>query len=249
MKKTILPLSILILIFISGCYYHSSEPYYSAKACFSTPYNEYKPNEIVEFNNCSTDANSYLWNFGDGFSSNEQYPTHKYLKNGVFQVTLTAYGAKESNSFTKVIYVTGSTDLDILVMYKGTTDPVSNCEVTLYGSQADWQNLTNKLVSGTTNSAGSIIFTNLEPVGYFIDAYKSVDATHYYSNYLLGYIAEPLVLYEVNYNDIYVELLTSTVDKNGRKKSDFVIRKVEKGSANNKNRKLNVTKNIIKFSK
>ena len=35
------------------------------------------------------DALTYLWDFGDGFTSTSQNPTHTYLDNGVYPVTLT----------------------------------------------------------------------------------------------------------------------------------------------------------------
>ena len=47
------------------------------------------PSTVV-FNNTSTNATSYVWNFGDGGSSTQKNPTHIYLTKGDFTVTLTA---------------------------------------------------------------------------------------------------------------------------------------------------------------
>lgn len=44
------------------------------------------------FNNTSTNANSYMWNFGDGTTSTEVSPTHIYTSGGSYVITLTAYG-------------------------------------------------------------------------------------------------------------------------------------------------------------
>ncbi|TCC87301.1 T9SS type B sorting domain-containing protein [Pedobacter frigiditerrae] len=44
----------------------------------------------IKFINLSTDANTYLWDFGDNENSTEKEPTHTYQK-GTFKVTLTAY--------------------------------------------------------------------------------------------------------------------------------------------------------------
>jgi len=44
----------------------------------------------VTFNNTTTNANSYAWDFGDGGSSNEANPVHTYSTDGVYNVTLTA---------------------------------------------------------------------------------------------------------------------------------------------------------------
>ncbi len=51
-----------------------------------------KNNGTVIFNNTSTDANTYLWDFGDGTTSSEENPTHEYKKTGVYPTTLIAYG-------------------------------------------------------------------------------------------------------------------------------------------------------------
>lgn len=44
----------------------------------------------VEFTNSTTNATSYLWDFGDGNSSTEVNPTHTYSAAGLYMVTLTA---------------------------------------------------------------------------------------------------------------------------------------------------------------
>lgn len=36
-------------------------------------------------------ADSYLWDFGDGFTSTQKYPSHSYANNGTYTVTLTSY--------------------------------------------------------------------------------------------------------------------------------------------------------------
>lgn len=42
----------------------------------------------VSFNNTSIDANSFLWNFGDGASSTEENPVHDYVSEGSYLVHL-----------------------------------------------------------------------------------------------------------------------------------------------------------------
>ena len=59
----------------------------------------------VTFSNFSQDANSYLWDFGDGNSSTDENPVHTYDAEGDYTVTLTATGAdnktaSSSKSFT-----------------------------------------------------------------------------------------------------------------------------------------------------
>ena len=52
---------------------------------------------------------SWLWNFGDGFTSTGQNPTHTYNKGGLFTVKLTATNSagSDTESKTGLITVTG----------------------------------------------------------------------------------------------------------------------------------------------
>ncbi len=50
----------------------------------------YLSNPVVEFTNLSENATSYFWNFGDGYSSIDENPTHYYTAIGFFDVMLVA---------------------------------------------------------------------------------------------------------------------------------------------------------------
>jgi gliding motility-associated-like protein len=45
----------------------------------------------IDFFNESTDADSYLWDFGDGTTSTDFSPSHEYTQIGDYDVTLTAF--------------------------------------------------------------------------------------------------------------------------------------------------------------
>jgi len=49
------------------------------------------------FTNTSTDATSYLWDFGDGATTTQTNPTHTYVTGGTYTVKLYAYFADGSN--------------------------------------------------------------------------------------------------------------------------------------------------------
>jgi gliding motility-associated-like protein len=51
----------------------------------------------VQFNNTTTNAATYLWNFGDGNTSTLTNPSHTYLTSGNYTVTLIGYGAGGCN--------------------------------------------------------------------------------------------------------------------------------------------------------
>lgn len=63
------------------------------------------------FNNTSTNATSYFWNFGDSNTSTDEDPVHIYAASGTYNVTLIAYG--ECTSDTITFQVTVSTGAGI----------------------------------------------------------------------------------------------------------------------------------------
>jgi gliding motility-associated-like protein len=61
----------------------------------------------VRFTNTTTNADTYLWNFGDETTGTDASPAHAYTKAGVYTVTLYAdnqYGC--SDSLTRTDYIT-----------------------------------------------------------------------------------------------------------------------------------------------
>lgn len=56
----------------------------------------------VSFDNNSTNALAYSWNFGDGNSSTEFEPTHIYSEGGNYVIQLTVYGECDTVTTTKV---------------------------------------------------------------------------------------------------------------------------------------------------
>lgn len=63
----------------------------------------------VTFTNSSTDATSYLWNFGDGTTSTETSPVHSYSAADDYKVTLTAANdAGDQNKKEVTISVAGA---------------------------------------------------------------------------------------------------------------------------------------------
>jgi hypothetical protein len=64
--------------------------------------------ELV-FENHSSNADSYLWDFGDKETSTLSIPTHVFKKPGQYVVTLIAEGDGGSSSVRKVLNITGTT--------------------------------------------------------------------------------------------------------------------------------------------
>ena len=78
-------------------------------ACFviDKASNSTKTNEEIQFNaNCSTDADSYSWSYGDGTSGESATVKHKYPAAGTYVVKLTAKNSsKEASSSQNLIIV------------------------------------------------------------------------------------------------------------------------------------------------
>ena len=115
-SRFFLILSLLFLIFPGCKKTDSSDP------LVNDPYAMFKftkkANGIVTFTNTSTDATSFLWDFGDLTTSTSSAPTidHQYLKNGTYKATLTAYGnGKSTGAYAdlNITTVVGETVTDI----------------------------------------------------------------------------------------------------------------------------------------
>jgi len=59
----------------------------------------------VDFNNLSLNADTYLWNFGDGMTSTAANPLHAYAEDGIYTVTLTAFNDCGSDSYSLTIEI------------------------------------------------------------------------------------------------------------------------------------------------
>ncbi len=80
---------------------------------FAPPFADFVANKkisyvsaFVNFTSTSNGATSYLWDFGDGTTSNLQNPSKQYLTAGVYNVTLSINGAaysKTVNSFIQIL--------------------------------------------------------------------------------------------------------------------------------------------------
>ncbi len=72
----------------------------------------------VTFTSASTNTDTYLWDFGDGETSTEMNPVHKYEGGGEFDVKLTVTGGGGTDSKEKQVAVSPSAE-DVKVMLTG----------------------------------------------------------------------------------------------------------------------------------
>lgn len=74
----------------------------------SFTYKTVHPLKVV-LKNTSSNATSYAWDFGDGSTSSEQSPTHRYDGIGVYKVKLTAKNGTKSDSYQSNVTIEAPT--------------------------------------------------------------------------------------------------------------------------------------------
>ena len=74
----------------------------------------------VTFTNSSKNADSYMWDFGDGGTSSEENPVHTYAGAGCYEVVLTASGQGLSEMKTETVLVTAPATFEPAVLSNAT---------------------------------------------------------------------------------------------------------------------------------
>lgn len=82
-------------------------------ACFTFTANEIAEGDTMSFTNCSQNAASYLWDFGDGNSKVEFEPTHKFRSPGTYNIMLVATNNDGSDTIKKALQVYEKCKLDM----------------------------------------------------------------------------------------------------------------------------------------
>lgn len=122
-------------------------------------------NESVQFKNVS-DPNfqTFVWNFGDGVSSNEQEPIHHFQTAGTFQITLTASNSHSSHTYQKTITVQ-STPFFMVDTVNGCAPLTIQChDLSTTASEWHWD-----LGDGTTSTEQHPTHTYLNAGNYTIN--------------------------------------------------------------------------------
>jgi PKD repeat protein len=175
MKKIILLTGISLVLFAS-CVHE-----YLPTANFTANNTLVIPDEVVFFSNTSSHADYFEWDFGDGYVSTDPNPSHYFSEEGVYEVRLAAHSNGNVNYAYLQIEVYETT-LEIEVREFYSNDLIPNVAITLYPTYDDWLNLTNDIITASTDSYGVVIFKGLNTSRYYIDAYNA-----YYGNEDLGF--------------------------------------------------------------
>ena len=121
------------------------------------------------------------------------------------------------------------TTLEVTVLEYYHEYPVSDASVRLYPSLSDWDDETNMIVEGYTDSQGVVTFTGLDHASYCIDVWH---INH--DNYSLRYEDEgfvktlPLQRYQLNTFIAYVDYVEHVSAKSGKKEMKMKIMKIKR---------------------
>jgi PKD repeat protein len=106
----------------------------------------------VHFANQSTNANQFLWDFGDGTTSTNMNPDHIYTTFGDYTVSLIAFGGScGTDTLVKTSYISVSTSnpCNIFMVENGITPTQTSCEGNLFdsGGYGNYQDNTNSSIT------------------------------------------------------------------------------------------------------
>jgi len=103
--------NLLLFLFVSMIAFTSCDnsETIDVSACYTySPESELQAGDTVYFSNCSENALTFAWDFGDGSTSTEAEPFHVFETPEIYEVTLTAINENVSNVVTKQISVDAS---------------------------------------------------------------------------------------------------------------------------------------------
>ena len=103
--KTFMLIFLGTLFLASSCNKNDNTGSDKPIAKFSISGYEFPTPCTITFINTSSNATSYSWSFGDGFTSTQFNPTHNYAFNGTYLLKLKVTGPAGSDSVCKIVAV------------------------------------------------------------------------------------------------------------------------------------------------
>lgn len=140
---------VILTAFIISCQKAPENPV----ASFDVSKNSVEKSEEIYITNNSTNAQKYMWDFGDGTSSAEINPTISYRSSGLYTITCTASDRKGKLSSTTTRNVTVKTSKFI-----GTYAVSENYD----GDECSSNSMTYNLVIREGETANEVIIDNLQ---------------------------------------------------------------------------------------
>ena len=179
------------------------------QASFSTDNTEPEVGQVVYFDNHSRSADSYEWDFGDGYVSDDVNPEHVFRASGTFEVTLTA---KSGSGYTDKAYLTMNvmipTLLEIEVREFYSEDTVPGASVYLYPTLPDWEAQTNREAEGYTDNDGIVVFSGLGPYVWYVDVWEETHDNYQLKSEDVAYIrTDEIIPHKINRFIAWVDIV------------------------------------------
>jgi hypothetical protein len=204
----------------------------SPRAYFSASPGDPVVGEEVWFTNESDNAVDYEWDFGDGYISNDINPIHKFTASGPFTVVLKAWssgGLKDEASLTLDVKIPTLLEIEVLEYYE--EYPVEGASVILYPTLTDWENETNMINEGFTDSDGNVVFANLDNFVHYVDVWEQSHDNYTLKEEDIGFIRTPEIIpNKINRFIAYVDYVDHGKGED-RRSGQIVIKKIERKSA------------------
>lgn len=169
--------TVLEVISIDGCessYSQVVEVYPEVHADFEMDAEGCAP-LLVDFNNNSIGASSYIWSFGDGLQDNTSDPTHLYgnatLADIEYIVNLTAnsiYGCSDQHADTVTVFANPIADFNISVIQGCSPLEVQISDNSSIAAIYDWNYGDGQSSDTTVSHPHTFVSTSTSPVDYDI---------------------------------------------------------------------------------
>jgi PKD repeat protein len=121
----------------------------------------------ISFTNNSSNATSYMWNFGDGEQTTAVNPSHTYTGPGTYTVTLTAYNQTcgDSSSYSQILTIDTASSPNITTGIKSVAVAQNTMQISRdmggYYVQFNYQTKTNATIS-VQNLLGEKVAADIE---------------------------------------------------------------------------------------
>jgi PKD repeat protein len=117
---------------------------------------------VMMFNNSNGNALSYYWDFGDGNTSTQAYPTHQYQSTGIFYVCLTITDNNPlmpcTSTYCDSVWVTFKAQGFTINVYPGS---VAGIEYAEESQLSFYPNPVNNILTIESEESGSVILMDL----------------------------------------------------------------------------------------
>jgi hypothetical protein len=183
----------------------------------------------IHFTNDSHNAKRFEWDFGDGYISNDENPTHYYNASGSYEVELTAIsksGLSDKAYLTIDVMIPTLLEIEVVEWYQEYDVP--GASVRLYPTLPDWQDETNLEAEGFTDDNGFVVFSHLGPFVYYVDVWEQNHDNWTLASEDVGFIRTPEIMpHRINRFIAWVDVADHGKGSGVRDRS-LVIKKLER---------------------